>query len=236
MRMSIANQSRLELLASLDAIVWILCVNSYLLSPSHLITFLLRLFSHVQFTSSRKLHPSRSLRYLLSVWALVNASSVLVHGLQGSKGTKGNRGWSSRGIVVDFVGQAITPSKAHLLLLDLAIALSQFVLILLVFADPVPPTRSANSNSGSIIEEAENDEVGRDYTVLLGEEWANRVDRQGERFEDVEGEGQSLPHKLNPTTSSAHKEKKNKTAADELIRYHLETLSLSHYPFKPTWL
>ncbi|KDE05342.1 hypothetical protein MVLG_04257 [Microbotryum lychnidis-dioicae p1A1 Lamole] len=180
---SSASTSRLELLASLDAIIWILFVHSYLLSPSHLLTFLLRLFSHVQFSSSRKIHPARSLCHLLSVWFFVNASSVIVHAWQGSRGTKGTKRWSSTGLIVDFVGQAITPSKSHLVLLDLLIALSQFVLIVLVFADP---------NSASAVERTEeNEEMGRDYTALLGEEWAENVQADGERL-DEEEQGQDL--------------------------------------------
>ncbi|SCZ87826.1 BZ3500_MvSof-1268-A1-R1_Chr2-3g05294 [Microbotryum saponariae] len=181
---SASSISRLELLASLDAIIWILFVHSYLVSPSHLLTFLLRLFSHIQFSSSRKIHPARSLRHLLTVWFFVNASSVIVHAWQGSRGTKGTKRWSSTGLIVDFVGQAITPSKSHLVLLDLLIALSQFVLIILVFADP--DWRSAVERT------EENEEIGRDYTALLGEEWAENVQADGEGLEEEQQQGEDL--------------------------------------------
>lgn len=101
-----------------------LFVLSYLLSPSHcesdstcprdlqlipesarpVLTLILRLTSQVQFGSPRLVHPTRSLRFFLVAWTVVNASAGIVHGLEGSSGAKG-RGWAQRGIVLDFVGQ-----------------------------------------------------------------------------------------------------------------------------------
>lgn len=110
---------RLELLHALDHTLYALFVLSYLLSPSHrtsppppltaltpaaVLSLVLRLASQVQFASPRHVHPGRSLRFFLSAWAVLNAGNVLVHAIDGSRGTKG-RGWAGRGLMLDFVGQ-----------------------------------------------------------------------------------------------------------------------------------
>lgn len=113
---------RFELLRSLDHLLFILFVLSYLLSPSNrktprppppsrltrlVLPLLLRLVTQVQFATPLSLDPAKPLRFFLAIWAVFNSSFMLVH-LRGAGGTKGDN-WSGRGVVLDFIGQGTLP-------------------------------------------------------------------------------------------------------------------------------
>ena len=193
-----------------------LFVLSYLLSPSHcecsetsavkpqltrptrtVLTLILRLTSQVQFGSPRLVHPTRSIRFFLIAWTIVNASACIVHGLEGSSGAKGT-GWAQRGLVLDFVGQgdplaapllsptnpaylsaAHIPSKIHLLALDLLIAALQLVLLILAFGEPI------NANIASSVAAVAAPELAHDYSALLGPGWGeDESDGEDDEIED----------------------------------------------------
>lgn len=92
---------RRELLATIDHLLFVGFVLSYLLSPSHLITLLIRITSQVQFGTPRRYN--RPLRFFLFPWFGINLVNIIVHS-GGSKGIEG-RGWSSGGLLLDFIGQ-----------------------------------------------------------------------------------------------------------------------------------
>lgn len=183
------------------------------------ITFILRVLSHVQFNSGRlgrqqsqsqSSNSPRSLRTILLVWLMINSGSIIIHFLDnGSRGTKalnwkekGENQWSSKGVLVDFIGQGkynslflfqtylreltifsslnlltskgFKPTLLQIILLDLLMALLQFLLIILGFADPKYP--QSTTISSAITNEDDRREMERDYTGLLGEEWARRVE------------------------------------------------------------
>lgn len=90
---------------SVGQVLSMLFVLSYVLSPSHLATFIVRVVSHGQFAHPDTLHPDKSLRFIVFMWSLVNGGALLVHAIDGSKGAKGDK-WSGHGgIIIDFVGQ-----------------------------------------------------------------------------------------------------------------------------------
>lgn len=71
----------------------------------------------------------------------------LLWGSRGTKGQPGGGGWSQRGILVDFIGQVTTPSKLHLVLLDLLISISQFLTLLVSFAITLPSDLDAAAST-----------------------------------------------------------------------------------------
>ncbi|KAL8283867.1 hypothetical protein RQP46_005299 [Phenoliferia psychrophenolica] len=151
-------------------------ITSYLLSPVHFLTLLIRTLTQIHlFTPPRKF---RSLRLVLVAWALVNALSVLIHALDGSKGTKGS-GWHGKGIIVDIIGQIHTPSRVKLITLDLIIAAIQFVVVLLTFA--AAETASAGGTPSALL--GDNiDEWSDDDEEEDGPEASNADDRPIKRL------------------------------------------------------
>ncbi|GAA5944462.1 hypothetical protein JCM1841_001883, partial [Sporobolomyces salmonicolor] len=95
----------LHLLLSLSTTAWVLSLVSLILSPSHLLIFILRAVLQFQYTNPRRAHPNRSLRFFVAVWAVGNAVPAAVHATAGSQGAKGPRGWAQRGLILDFIGQ-----------------------------------------------------------------------------------------------------------------------------------
>ncbi|KAM0786360.1 hypothetical protein ACM66B_001831 [Microbotryomycetes sp. NB124-2] len=148
------------------------------LDPLCLLTFLLRLTSQVQFGAPRLFHPARSLRFFFVACTFINASAIVVHALDGSQGTKGSN-WSQRGLFVDFVGQVATPSKIHLLVLDLIIAFLQYLVIIVGFAEQ--PSQLALQIAQARFQG--DLPPSRDYSSLLGPTW-NKEDVEDEDEDD----------------------------------------------------
>jgi hypothetical protein len=65
----------------------------------------------------------------------------------GSRGTKGELGWSQRGILIDFIGQITSPSKLHLIVLDSLLALLQFLTLIISFSITLPSDLDASTSS-----------------------------------------------------------------------------------------
>ncbi|KAK4050292.1 hypothetical protein OIV83_003613 [Microbotryomycetes sp. JL201] len=162
---------RLELLHSLDLTLWILFIVSYILSPSHLLTFILRLTSQAQFGAPRLVHPTRSLRFFFVACTFINASAIVVHSLDGSQGTKGSS-WIA------------TPSTIHLILLDLSIAVLQFLVIIIAFAEQ--PSQLALQ----IVQARFQGDLPptRDYSSLLGSKWNQDDSIQNDEDSEIEEE------------------------------------------------
>ncbi|KAM0748046.1 hypothetical protein T439DRAFT_365328 [Meredithblackwellia eburnea MCA 4105] len=134
-------QLQLQLVHSLHASF----VLSYILSPAHLLPFIVRLLTQSLIHSP---NPNRSLRVSLFLWAAVNSFTAAVHAVEGSVGTKGN-GWNGKGLIVDIIGQAHTPSKPKLLSLDILIAFIQFLVVLMTYG--TTPTSTDGTIPGSVI-------------------------------------------------------------------------------------
>ncbi|GJN90372.1 hypothetical protein Rhopal_003383-T1 [Rhodotorula paludigena] len=147
----------LHALLSLSFASHALAVVSYILSPAHVVVLALRVFTQWNLTNPRRNHPKRSLRFFVALWATQALVAAAAHAVTGSRGTKGPRGTYQRGIILDFVGQAVTPSLLHLLLVDLLLSLCQLTTLLLAFAATVPNDLDAASGEGA-----------RDYAILLG--------------------------------------------------------------------
>ncbi|GAA5852415.1 hypothetical protein JCM8547_006774 [Rhodosporidiobolus lusitaniae] len=163
----------LHLLLSLSTSSYLVTLLLFLLSPYDLPLLVLRAALQLQLTNPRRTHPSRSLRLFLGVlWVPTTVGAVLWHSMRGSRGTKGEKGWYQGGIVVDFIGQAVTPSKTHLILLDLLLALLQLATLLVAFGATVPSDLDASA--------AGEGEEGRDYGGLLGEEEEESFDEEDE--------------------------------------------------------
>lgn len=97
------DSERTELLSSLNELIYLLTILSYLLSPAHILTLLLRLLTQSQLNHS--IITKLSLRSLIGIGLGINAGNGLVHALEGSRGTKG-MGWTGKGgLLIDFVGQ-----------------------------------------------------------------------------------------------------------------------------------
>ncbi|BGP49702.1 hypothetical protein JCM10450v2_005607 [Rhodotorula kratochvilovae] len=172
----------LHLVVQLSFTCHALAVASYLLSPSHILILVLRVALQSQFTNPRTTHPSRSLRFFVALWAAQALVSTAVHAVTGSRGTKGPRGHTQGGIVLDWIGQAATPSTTHLLLLDILLAFFQLATILLAFGATVPSDLDASTGG----------ESARDYAALLGvstgdEEGEEEVPRSRRRRSGYEG-------------------------------------------------
>ncbi|GAA5824884.1 hypothetical protein JCM5353_006936 [Sporobolomyces roseus] len=168
-------------------------MHSFLLSPSSLPTFLLRVILSVQYSTPRKSHPNRSLRFFLTLWAISNLTLFAIDLVWGSRGIKGS-GWTQGGIIVDFIGQVTKVGRKHLLGLDALIALSQALTIIISFSITLPSDLDAStstSNGGEAAEiggEGASGEAARDYFGLLGlhensfieeEEGEDELDRMG---------------------------------------------------------
>ncbi|GAA5893808.1 hypothetical protein JCM5296_004608 [Sporobolomyces johnsonii] len=173
----------LHLLLSLSTTSWVLSLVSLILSPSHLLIFILRAVLQFQYTNPRRAHPNRSLRFFLAVWAVGNAVPAAVHATAGSQGTKGPRGWAQRGLILDFIGQAVIPSTPHLLFLDALIALVQLTTILIAFGATVPSDLDATTGTEP------GGEAARDYSALLGVTGTTQPGVDDEEQEADEDEG-----------------------------------------------
>lgn len=154
------------------------------------IIFVLRLGSQVQLASPRRIHPTRSLRFFVAGWAVVNATSVVLHSIEGSSGTKGEH-WAGKGIILDFIGQgssihtvsycistdaimwivAYYPSTLRLVLLDLVIAFLQFVVLIVAFGEAIRPTPTPTTEETSDGIEGEDTRTIEELSALLGEEF-----------------------------------------------------------------
>lgn len=87
---------------------------------------------------------------------------------------------------------AHTPSTLHLLLLDALIASLQLILLILAFGQP--PSAAANSAAAlGVAGAAANEELQHDYSALLGREWRDALEEEGESEEDEDGEGDGAP-------------------------------------------
>ncbi|KAJ8293953.1 hypothetical protein OF846_003201 [Rhodotorula toruloides] len=156
---------------SLSSASFVLAALIYLLSPSHFLTLIFRLALQIQFTNPRRVHPERSLRFFVALWGVQAGVAAVGHGLSGSQGTKGRLGYVQRGVMLDFVGQAVTPSTFHLVALDIILAILQLATLLVAFGATVPSDLDSSSSG----------EAGRDYGPLLG------VDEE-EVFDEEEGD------------------------------------------------
>lgn len=97
---------RRELLSTIDHLLFVLFVLSYLLSPSNLITLIIRLLTQTQFTTPKRFE-GKPLRFFLLSWFGINLFNFLVHFINGgSKGIKGRNWNSSSGLLLDFIGQS----------------------------------------------------------------------------------------------------------------------------------
>ncbi|BGP33505.1 hypothetical protein JCM10296v2_005309 [Rhodotorula toruloides] len=143
---------------SLSSASFVLAALIYLLSPSHFLTLIFRLALQIQFVNPRRVHPERSLRFFVALWGVQAAVAAVGHGLLGSQGTKGRLGYVQRGVMLDFVGQVVTPSTFHLVALDIVLAALQLATLLVAFGATVPSDLDSSSSG----------EAGRDYGPLLG--------------------------------------------------------------------
>ncbi|GAA5933511.1 uncharacterized protein JCM15063_001333 [Sporobolomyces koalae] len=174
-----------HLLLSLSTLAYLLTLHSFILSPVSVITFVVRTVLQIQYSTPRRSHPDRSLRFFFVVWLVSNVAVVAIDYVYGARGTKPlNGGWTQKGIVLDFVGQLITPSNWHMILLDLLIALCQFLTLVVSFAITLPSDLDASTSTSttddpsSLSSSAPNDptvtgqsapaEAARDYFGLLG--------------------------------------------------------------------
>ncbi|GAA6049070.1 hypothetical protein JCM3770_003872 [Rhodotorula araucariae] len=148
----------LQVVVQLSFVCHALAVVSYLLSPSHILVLAVRVALQAQFSTPRTTHPTRSLRFFGALWAAQAIAAFAWHGATGSRGTKGLRGHSQGGIVLDWIGQAATPSTAHLLAIDAVLAVCQLATVLLAFGATVPSDLDASAGG----------ESARDYAALLG--------------------------------------------------------------------
>ncbi|POY73329.1 hypothetical protein BMF94_3664 [Rhodotorula taiwanensis] len=148
----------LELVVAVSTTCHCLSIVSYLLSPGHLLVLVYRLVLQVQFTLPRRVHAARSFRFFVLLWGVQAIAAVTVHGATGSQGTKGPKGYVQRGLVLDFVGQAYTPSTVHLVTLDVLLAVLQLATLILAFGATVPSDLDATTDA----------EGSRDYSSLLG--------------------------------------------------------------------
>ncbi|GAA5880333.1 hypothetical protein JCM3774_006731 [Rhodotorula dairenensis] len=148
----------LELVVSVSTTCHGLAIISYLLSPAHFLILAYRVVLQVQFTLPRRVHANRSLRFFVALWGLQAAVAIALHAATGSQGTKGPKGYVQRGLILDFVGQAFTPSTLHLVALDVLLAALQLVTIVLAFGATVPSDLDATTSG----------ESSRDYSSLLG--------------------------------------------------------------------
>ncbi|GAA6025380.1 hypothetical protein JCM11491_002698 [Sporobolomyces phaffii] len=150
---------------------YLVTLHAFVLSPVSLPTLVVRVASQVQFSAPRKSHPHRSLRYFVAFWTLENAAVLSMTLLWGSRGTKGPTGWAQRGIVVDFIGQRTTPSKVHMVALDLLIALLQFLTLVVSFAITLPSdldaSTSTSTSSGPVVPTTTTTTTGVTVTVTM---------------------------------------------------------------------
>ncbi|GBE80984.1 hypothetical protein SCP_0307070 [Sparassis crispa] len=122
--MPIHHAQRQHIIYSLDALVYQLHTLSFLLSPS-IWAYLCRVSSQFQFSRPRTLDSSRTLRFWYLVIVFFNIGSVWSHAAQGAA--------HGRSVILDFVGLAYTPSKAHLLFLDFLIIFLNMLLVTIAF-------------------------------------------------------------------------------------------------------
>ncbi|TNY20933.1 hypothetical protein DMC30DRAFT_416500 [Rhodotorula diobovata] len=167
----------LHLIVSLSFTCHALAVLSYLVSPSHVVVLVLRVVLLVQFGNPRRTHPTRSLRFFVALWAVQALGITALHAVTGSTGTKGPRGHAQGGLVLDFVGQAATPSLLHLLVIDVLLAFFQLATLLVAFGATVPNDLDASTGGGG--------EGARDYSALLGV--VGHHDEEDAREEDAAG-------------------------------------------------
>ncbi|GAA5941025.1 hypothetical protein JCM10213_001691 [Rhodosporidiobolus nylandii] len=175
----------LHLLLSLSTLSFSLSILSYLLSPSHVLLLIYRAGVQLQLTNPRRTNPERSLRtFVLVAWAPCTVAGLVWHALGGSRGTKGEKGWAQGGLVLDFIGQAVTPSTPRLLVLDVVLALCQLATLIVAFGATIASDLDASTATVGVGEAGES---ARDYGLLLGELDEGFEDDEDE--DDGEGEG-----------------------------------------------
>ncbi|GAA5988211.1 hypothetical protein JCM11641_001614 [Rhodosporidiobolus odoratus] len=230
----------LHLLLSLSTTSFILTLYLYLLSPHDLILFLIRVAVQLQLTNPRRAHPGRSLRaFVLGLWVPETGLGVGWHAWRGSRGTKGIKGGSQGGVLLDFIGQAHTPSTTHLILLDLVLATLQLATVIVSFGATVPSDLDSTAAAS-----AEVGEAAREYGGLLGEQAQSEV-------EEEEGEGEAegeerRGHKGSKGGYAQLEEEEERSEAEDLFAEvdalyppkppstsHPSSLSTSHLPFPP---
>jgi len=118
------NAQRQHIIHSLNTLLFQLHTLSFFLSPS-LLGFISRMFCQFQCSKPRDIDPSRSLRFWYLMLAFFNFACIWTHAIQGAA--------EGRAVILDFVGQAYTPSKTHLLLLDAIILFLQMLLATIAY-------------------------------------------------------------------------------------------------------
>ncbi|TCD69820.1 hypothetical protein EIP91_006133 [Steccherinum ochraceum] len=106
------HAQRKHIIHSLDTLLYQLHALSFFLSPL-LWPYLFRVISQTHFNRPRDVDPKTSLKFWYFLILLFNAGSVWAHAT-----TQPGEG---RSVMLDFVGMAHTPTKFHLLCLDVLI-------------------------------------------------------------------------------------------------------------------
>ncbi|GAA6032239.1 hypothetical protein JCM8097_007139 [Rhodosporidiobolus ruineniae] len=222
----------IHLLLSLSSTSFVLLLLHYLLSPSHLVLFLLRGALQLQIANPRRSHPTRSLRFFTIVWAAVTGAALAVHALGGSRGTKGAKGWMQGGLILDFVGQSVTPSTFHLLTLDVLLAFLQLTTLIVAFGATVPSDLDASAATAG-----GGGEAARDYGGLLGERGTFVDDEEEGREEDGEGEERRAGgRRKNGHSALEDEEDEDDAEEDDLPSTHYGPSSSTSYAPLPSSL
>lgn len=183
----------LHLLLSLSTLTYLVTLHSFVVSPVSVQILFVRVVAQVQYSTPRRAHPHRSLRFFLLAWIVQQVAIVAMDVSWGSHGTKGSTGgWTQRGLVVDFIGQVSTPSRLHLVLLDVLIAALQLLTLLVSFAITLPSDLDASTETETETttppprQPPRSGEAQRDYFGLLG--LHERYDEPRDDEEDGDGD------------------------------------------------
>ncbi|ORX39159.1 hypothetical protein BD324DRAFT_618685 [Kockovaella imperatae] len=110
---------RRHAVASLGSAIQTISLAQHLLTPSILI-LVARLLVQGQIAAASVIHPTRSLLSLFFVVTLLNMAAILLHMLDFASGGNG-----TKGMLLDFVGQARQASFTRILLMDLTLYILQ---------------------------------------------------------------------------------------------------------------
>ncbi|KII92577.1 hypothetical protein PLICRDRAFT_37347 [Plicaturopsis crispa FD-325 SS-3] len=125
------HAQRQHIISSLDTLLYQLHTLSFLLSPSVWV-LIARLCVQFHLPSPRALDTKRTLRFWFGLVLFFNFGALWNHATMGGAD-------EGRAVVLDFVGLAHAPSKAHLLALDGFIVILQWLLTTIAFESSLPP-------------------------------------------------------------------------------------------------
>lgn len=158
---------RQHIVGSLERILYQLYAISFFLSPA-LLPYICRTFFQFQFARPRDIEPRLSLRFWFTLILLFNVSSIWAHATEGPA--------QGRSIVLDFVGQASTPTKLHLLCIDFTIIILNMVLTTIAYEtslqaamptdtpDPLLPVPTSSATDTTVVFSADEDDSHKQET------------------------------------------------------------------------